>query len=107
MTTPWRGASQLSDTLKLTTPGPLPDSPPVMVMHGTPEFAVHVHPAWVEIVAVRLNGADMHGLKSMRATEYSHSGGGAVSPDCSTVNVRLPTAMLPVRDVVSPFRSIE
>jgi hypothetical protein len=96
----------LSDTLKLTVPDPLPLRPPVTVIHDAPELAVHVHPAWVVTVAVRLLGADIQGENWIGATEYSQASG-AVSPDCSTVNVRLPTAMVPVRDRVSRFRSIE
>ena len=111
MTMPCRGASQLSDTWKVITPVPVPDSPPVMVIHDAFGLAVQVHPDCVVIVAVRLPGTDMHGLNSTGVTEYSHAtgggggGGGCDSPDCVTVNDRSPTAIVLVRDDVSLLRS--
>ena len=80
MTTPCRGASQLSDTLKLITPEPLPDRPPVTVIQDAPALAVQLHPCGVVIVAVRLEGTDMQGVNSRGVTEYSQIGE-AVSPD--------------------------
>jgi hypothetical protein len=59
----------------------------------------------VEIVALNVDGDAMQGVKLMGATEYSHVAAG-VSPDCCTVNVWLPTAMVPVRGLGSVFRSI-
>ena len=70
----------MSDTVKLTMPGPLPDCPPVTVIHEAPGVAVQVHPCCVVTVAVRLYGTDMHGLNSMGVTEYSQTAAG-VSPD--------------------------
>ena len=113
MTMPCRGASQLSDTWKVITPVPVPDSPPVMVIHDAFGLAVQVHPDCVVIVAVRLPGTDMHGLNSTGVTEYSHAtgggggGGGCDSPDCVTVNDRSPTAIVLVREDVSLLRSTE
>jgi hypothetical protein len=95
----------LSETRNAITPVPLPDSPPVMVIHDVFGLAVHVHPGCVVIVAVRLPGTDMHGLNSTGVTEYSHVTGAGDSPVCVTVNDRSPTAIVPVRDAVSLFRS--
>ena len=106
---PCRGASQLSDTWNVITPVPVPDSPPVMVIHDAFGLAVQVHPDCVVIVAIRLPGTAMHGLNSTGVTEYSHAtgggGGGCDSPDCVTVNDRSPTAIVPVREDVSLLRS--
>ena len=104
MTTPCRGASQLSETLKLTVPDPLPDCPPSRVIHDASGLAVQVQPCWVVIVVVRVYGTDMHGVSSTGATEYSQLG---VSPACVTMNVRSPTTIAPVRLVTSRFLSIE
>jgi hypothetical protein len=69
-TTLCRGASQLSDTLKVMTPGPLPDWPPVTVIQEVSGSAVQVQLGCVVIVAVMLKGADMHGANSSGVTEY-------------------------------------
>jgi len=78
-----------------------------MVIHDAFGLAVHVHPCCVVIVAVNVAGTDMHGLNSTGVTEYSHVTGVGDSPDCVTVNDRSPTAMEPVRDAASLFRSTE
>ena len=107
MTTSCRGASQLSATVKVMTLDPLPDCPPVTVIHGAPGVAVQVQPCAVVIVALRLNGTDMHGLNTTGVTEYSQTTGAGVSPDWLTVNGRSPTSIVPVRGLTSLFLSTE
>ena len=101
---PCRGASQLSETLKLIVPDPVPDCPPSRVIQDASGLAVQVQPCWVVIVAVRLYGADMQGVSSTGVTEDWQFG---VSPACVTKNVRSPTAIAPVRLVTSRFLSTE
>jgi hypothetical protein len=105
MTTPCRGASQLSETLKLIVRDPLPDCPPSIVIQDASGLAVQAQPCWVVIVVVREYDTDMHGVSSTGATEYSQLVGG--SPACVTVNVRSPTVIVPVRLVTSRFLSTE
>ena len=96
-TTLCRGASQLSDTRNLTTPGPVPTAPRSVLIHDASGSAVHVHPGCVAMVAVIVYDTDIHGVNSTGVTEYSQTGAGGVSPACVIVNVRLPTVMVPVR----------
>ena len=106
MTTPCRGASQLSETLTLIVPDPRPDWAPSKEIHDASGLAVQEQPCWVVTVVVRVFGTDMHGVSSIGATEYSQTVTGG-SPACVTVNVRAPTAIAAVRSVTSRFLSIE
>jgi hypothetical protein len=103
MTRLCRGASQLSETVKRTVAAPLP-LPLTIEIHGAPAAALHEHPFAVVIVVVSSSGTDMHAATVTGATEYSHVGG---RPDCVTTNVRLATAIAPVRESEVPLVSTE
>jgi hypothetical protein len=105
MITPCRGAFQLSETLKLMVRDPLPDCPASIVIQGASGLAVQVQPGWVVIVVVRVYDADMQGVSSTGATEYSQLAGR--SPACVTVNVRSPAVIVAVRLVTFRFLSTE
>jgi hypothetical protein len=102
MTTRCRGGSQLSATRKAIVPDPVPDLPRVTLIHDASGAAVQGHPAWVVSVAVISKDTDMHGVNSIGVTEYSQPD---TSPDCTTSNVRPPTAIPPVRAAMSRFLS--
>ena len=97
----------MSETVKVTTPDPLPDCPPVIVIQVEPGVAVQVQPCSVVIVAVRMYATDMHGLNAIGVTEYWQTTGAGGSPAWLTVNVRSPTAIVPLRGFTSLFLSTE
>jgi hypothetical protein len=82
--------------LNPTDPFPVPAAPDVTVIHGTLLTAVHPHNAVVVTVAVPvLATAGAFWLVGLIA--YVHAGGMVAPAACDTVNVRLATAIVPVR----------